>query len=110
MLIKRTELSPREVELSIHSDLVSDAAPEFRNALYAELDQPHHILRLNLEHVRIMSSSALGAMLLFEKKAAEMGKKLLITKCNSELRSMLMAIRLDRIVEMEDPPPPTHQH
>jgi anti-anti-sigma factor len=108
MLIKRTELSPREVELSVHADLVAETTQEFRNALYAELDQPHHLLRLDLEHVRIMSSSALGAMLLFEKKAGEMGKKLLITKCNNELRSMLMAIRLDRIIDMEDSSHTTH--
>jgi anti-anti-sigma factor len=102
MLIIRTELSPREVELSVHSDLVAERTQEFRNALYAELDQPHHLLRLDLEHVRIMSSSALGAMLLFEKKAGEMGKKLRITKCSDELRVMLMAIRLDRIIDIED--------
>jgi anti-anti-sigma factor len=100
MLIQRTELNPREVELAVQSDLVAEATADFRAALYAELDQPHSLLRLDLERVRIMSSSALGAMLLFERKAGEQGKRLMISRCTDELRSMLVAIRLDRLIDV----------
>jgi anti-anti-sigma factor len=99
MLIVRKELSPREVELVVQSDLVADSTSDFREALNAELDQPHLLLRLDLRNVRIMSSSALGAMLLFERKAGEQGKRIVISRCNDELRAMLTAIRLDRLIE-----------
>jgi len=107
MIVYRRELSPQEVELSVHADLVSETTPEFRNALYAELDQPHRILKLDFERVRIINSSALGAILLFQKKAREVGKKIMIAGCNEELRRTMLAIRLDRIIEIQGEAPPT---
>ncbi|MGO9309230.1 MAG: STAS domain-containing protein [Spirochaetia bacterium] len=106
-VVIRTELSSREVELEMRSDLTELTVNEFRTALYAELNKPHPMVRLNFANVRIINSAALGAILLFQKKAHEEGKEIMITKCSDELRRTIMAIRLDRIIAMEGEAPPT---
>jgi anti-anti-sigma factor len=109
-VVIRNELNSREVELEIRSDLTELTVNEFRAALYAELDMPHHMVKLNLGNVRIINSAALGAILLFQKKAHEEGKEIMITKCSDELRRTIMAIRLDRIIAVEGEAPPTIAH
>ncbi len=106
-VVYRNELSPHEVELTVSGDLTESTVNEFRAALYAELDRPHRHVKLNLEKVRSINSAALGAILLFQKKAREEGKEIMITKCSDELRRTIMAIRLDRIIAVEGEAPPT---
>jgi stage II sporulation protein AA (anti-sigma F factor antagonist) len=106
-VVYRNELNSREVELEVRGDLNEATVNEFRTALYAELDRPHRHVKLNLENVHIINSAALGAILLFQKKAREEGKEIMIGKCSDELRRTIMAIRLDRIISMEGEAPPT---
>jgi len=105
-VVHRKELNSREVELEVRSDLTEVTVNEFRTALYAELDMPHQLVRLNLEKVHMINSAALGAILLFQKKAREEGKEIMIGKCSEELRKTIMAIRLDRIIAVEGEAPP----
>ena len=106
-VVYRNELNSREVELEVRCDLTELTVNEFRKALYAELDMPHRLVRLNLEKVHIINSAALGAILLFQKKAHEEGKEIMIGKCSDELRRTIMVIRLDRIISVEGEAPPT---
>jgi anti-anti-sigma factor len=106
-VVYRNELNSREVELEVRGDLTEVTVNEFRTALYAELDRPHHLVKLNLEKVHSINSAALGAILLFQKKAREEGKEIMIAKCSDELRKTIMAIRLDRIIAVEGEAPPT---
>ena len=106
-VVYRKELNSREVELEVHGDLTELTVTEFRNALYAELDKPHRQVKLNFENVRIINSAAVGAILLFQKKAREEGKEIMIGKCSAELLKTIMAIRLDRIIAVEGEAPPT---
>jgi anti-anti-sigma factor len=106
-VVTRTELSAKEVELEVLRDLNEDSVNEFRAALYAELDTPHSHVKLNLSRVHSINSAALGAILLFQKKAREEGKEIIISKVSDELRRTIMAIRLDRIIAVEGEAPPT---
>jgi len=106
-MVYRNELSPQEVELNVSGDLTEYTVNEFRAALYAELDRPQHRVKLNLQKVKSINSAALGAILLFQKKARDEGKEIMITKCSDELRRTIMAIRLDRIIAVEGEAPPT---
>ena len=107
MLVFRDEVSQGVVELAVYANLNEATIAEFKNALYAELDKPEPYLRLNLDKVHSINSAALGAIILFQKKARESGKNITITQCSDELRRTLLAIRLDRIVEMQGEAPPT---
>ena len=106
MIVFRRVINPREVQLTVHADLNEGSVAEFRSALYAELDHPATRILLDLSRVRSVNSAALGAILLVQKRARENGKVVVIAKCSDELRSTLLAIRLDRILEIigEDPP------
>jgi anti-anti-sigma factor len=106
-VVYRKELGTQSIELDVRSDLTEETISEFRTALYAELDKPHHRISLNLEKVHIINSAALGAILLFQKKAREEGMEIVISKCSEELRRTIMAIRLDRIIAVEGEAPPT---
>jgi anti-anti-sigma factor len=109
MVVHRNEHGTDEIELSVRSDLDEMTVAEFRKALYAELDEPQKHIRLDLENVHNVSSSALGAMLLFQKKARESGKDISICKCNPDLRKILLAIRFDRTFPMDGETPPGSQ-
>jgi anti-anti-sigma factor len=106
-VVYRNEVNPHEIELEVRGDLTELTVNEFRTALYAELDRPHRKVNLNLEKVHSINSAALGAILLFQKKAREEGKEIMISKCSDELRKTIMAIRLDRIIAVEGEAPPT---
>ncbi len=106
MVVFRNEKNEQEVELSVHANLNEATVAEFRAALYAELDQPQRRITVDLDRVKSVNSSALGAMLLFQKKAREKGKVLVIGRCNPELRQTLLAIRFDRSIQMEGEAPP----
>jgi anti-anti-sigma factor len=106
-VVHRREIDPQSVELEISGDLTEGAVKEFRAALYSELERPHRQVRLNLVKVRSINSAALGAILLFQKKAREDGKDIVIARCSDELRRTIMAIRLDRIIAVEGEAPPT---
>jgi anti-anti-sigma factor len=104
MNVIRRELGEQEIGLKVLTNLNADTIAEFRSALYAELDQPQPTVVLDLQSVHSINSAALGAILLFQKKAAEQGKHIRIAKCSEELRSTLHAIRMDEIIDM---PPDT---
>jgi anti-anti-sigma factor len=110
MVITRRELSGDVVELEIHGDLNEDTVNELRAALNAELVQPHRLIRLNMNAVHSIISAALGEILLFQKKALEKHMGTRITKCSDDLRKILLAIRLDRIVEMSEEAAPSAEH
>ncbi len=107
MLVLRDEVSQGVVELAVCANLNEETVTEFKDALNAELDRPEHQIHLNLDKVHSINSAALGAIILFQKKAREYGKNITITQCSGELRKTLLAIRLDRIVEMRGEVPPT---
>jgi anti-anti-sigma factor len=106
IVVIRKVHNEQEVELSVRVNLNETSVAEFRAALYAELDEPQKRIVLDMEKVQTVSSSALGAMLLFQKKAREKGKVLVIGRCHPELRQTLLAIRFDRSIEMEGEEPP----
>ncbi|HET6450756.1 MAG TPA: STAS domain-containing protein [Spirochaetia bacterium] len=106
-VVYRKELGQHSVELEVSGDLTDLTVNEFRAALYSELDRPHHQVRLNLLKVKSINSAALGAILLFQKKARDEGKEIIISECSDELRKTIMAIRLDRIIAVEGEAPPT---
>ena len=103
------EQNEQEVELTVHASLNDDTVEEFRTALYAQLDRPVHRISIYFEKVHSINSAALGAILLFQKKAREKNMGIRISKCSEELRKTLKAIRLDRIIEMAGEEPPTIQ-
>ncbi len=90
----------------MRGNLNDSSVAEFRAALYAQLDEPQTRIVLDLGDVQTVGSSALGAMLLFQKKAREKRKVLVIGRCHPELRQTLLAIRFDRSIEMEGESPP----
>jgi len=106
-VVYRAELSPQVVELTVSTDLTESTVNEFRAALYAELDRPHRQVKLNLKKVKSINSAALGVILMFQKKAREEGKEIMISESSDELRRTIMAIRLDRIIKVEGEAPPT---
>ena len=100
MVVSRRERGTDEIELVVGADLDEATVGEFRAALYAELGEPQRKLTIDLQAVHNVSSSALGAMLLFYKKARESGKEIAIGACNPDLRRILLAIRFDRTFPM----------
>jgi anti-anti-sigma factor len=105
MSVIRRELNAQEIGLEVRANLTSETVGEFRTALYAELEKPERYILLDMENVRSINSAALGAMLLFQKKASDKGKCLRIIKCSTELRQLLRAIRFDQIIEMPQEKP-----
>ena len=100
MNVIRKDMGELEIGLEVLTNLNADTIAEFRSALYAELGQPQLTVVLDLLRVHSVNSAALGAILLFQKKALEKGKHLRIARCSDELRVTLHAIRMDEILDM----------
>jgi len=105
-MVIRKELGGKSVEIEVKGNLIGDAVGEFREALYAEVDSPCTSISLNLERVQSINSSAIGALLLFRKRAREKGKSIRIEKCSDMLRKTLLALRFDAIMPMPHDPAP----
>ena len=97
-MVYRKEVNAQSVELEVSGDLNQDMVNEFRAAIYGELDGPKRQINLDLREVRTINSAAIGAILLFQKKADEKGKKLMISKISNEVRTTFVAIHLDRLL------------
>jgi anti-anti-sigma factor len=102
MVLVRNEVSNDVVELVIRQNLNEETVGEFRDALYAELDSPLNTILVNMEKVHSINSAAIGAILLFQKKAKEKGKRIQLVKCGNELYKTFTAIRLDRIIDIAE--------
>jgi anti-anti-sigma factor len=97
-MVSRRETGVDSVELAVSGDLVAAALPDFRTALYAEIEQGTHRVAVDLGEVRGICSAAIGTLLLFQKRAADQACSLAISRISPELNRIFTAIKLDTIV------------
>jgi len=99
-MVLKKELSHGDVEIEVRGNLIGSLVGEFREALNEEIGSPHTLIRLDLDKVRAINSSAIGSLLFFRKRAQEAGKTVRLVRCSPELRQTLLAIRFDKIMDM----------
>ena len=100
-MVNRREMGPDAVELEVSGDLNGSTLPDFRAALYGELDVNTHHVGVDLGEVRTISSAAIGTILLFQKRASERECTISITRISPELLKIFSAIRIESIVRIE---------
>jgi anti-anti-sigma factor len=96
------EISRDEVELLPEGGLGNDDMTEFQSWLDQTLKGGHRVIALNLKGVSTVGSSAIGKILHFKQLCDEMGRRLLIRKCNPEMRQLLKMIKFDDLIPIEE--------
>jgi anti-anti-sigma factor len=95
------EISPDEVELIPEGNLAREDMTEFQGWLDRALQGGHRTIALNFEAVNTISSSAIGKILHFKKTCDEMGRRLVIRNCGTEMLQLLKMIKFDALIEIE---------
>ena len=100
MMVHRKEAGGDVVEIAVDGDLNAQTVLEFREALYAELERTTRRILLNLSSVHSINSAAIGAILLFQKRAHEQNQEIVITGISDELQRIFQAIRIDTLIKI----------
>lgn len=96
------EISRDEVELLPEGSLGNDDMTDFQAWLDRTLRGGHRVIALNLQGVSTVGSSAIGKILHFKKLCDEMGRRLVIRKCNPEMLRLLKMIKFDDLIPVEE--------
>jgi anti-anti-sigma factor len=98
---KRTD-SLGETVLEIRGIISGDAVAEFHAEMERALSaEEKKDLTLNLAGVEAINSAGLGKLLLYKKRATELGRQLRIRGCSDVLYDSLVAVRLDGVIDIE---------
>ncbi len=100
-LIHLREVSADEVELTPEGHLAREDMTEFQSWLDRAVQGGHRIIALNFEGVDTISSSAIGKILHFKKTCDELGRRLVIRNCGSQMLQLLKMIKFDALIEIE---------
>jgi anti-anti-sigma factor len=100
-MFRMREISAEEVELLPEGSLTREDTAEFQAWLERTLQGAHRIIALNFQAVSTVSSSAIGKILHFKKQCDEMGRQLVIRKCNPAMLQLLKMIRFDSLIQIE---------
>jgi anti-anti-sigma factor len=95
------EVSPDEVELIPEGNLPREDMTEFQSWLDRALQGGQRTIALNFQDVNSISSSAIGKILHFKKTCDEMGRRLVIRNCGTEMLQLLKMIKFDALIEIE---------
>jgi anti-anti-sigma factor len=95
------ELSADEVEVTPEGRLSRDDMTDFQGWLDRALQSGQRVIVLNLEGVTTMSSSAIGKILHFKKACDELGRRLVIRNCGSQMLQLLKMIKFDNLIQIE---------
>ena len=95
------EVSPDEVELVPEGNLAREDMTQFQSWLDRALQGGHRTIALNFEGVTSISSSAIGKILHFKKTCDEMGRRLVIRNCGTQMLQLLKMIKFDALIEIE---------
>ena len=95
------EVSAEEVELVPEGNLAREDMTEFQAWLDRALQTGCRTIALNFQGVSTISSSAIGKILHFKKTCDEMGRRLIIRNCGSEMLQLLKMIKFDALIDIE---------
>ncbi|MGA2379167.1 MAG: STAS domain-containing protein [Spirochaetia bacterium] len=95
------EISPDEVELIPEGNLAREDMTDFQAWLDRALQGGHRTIAMNFQDVNTISSSAIGKILHFKKTCDEMGRRLVIRNCGTQMLQLLKMIKFDSLIEIE---------
>ncbi len=95
------EISAEEVEVMPDGHLSREDMTDFQTWLDRALQSGQRVIVLNLEGVTTMSSSAIGKILHFKKSCDELGRRLVIRNCGSQMLQLLKMIKFDNLIRIE---------
>ncbi len=100
-MFEKKQISSREVVLVVTGPLSMEASAEFHRHLEQLFAQGSSIITLDLRGTDSIASSALGKILLFRKRLAEVSRTLRIRGCNETLYKTLQMVNFDSLISIE---------
>ena len=100
-MILLREISSDEVEIVPEGHLSREDMNDFQKRLDEALKGGHRVIVLNFERLTNLSSSAIGKILHFKRACDEMGRRLVIRNCGSQMLQLLKMIKFDNMIRIE---------
>jgi anti-anti-sigma factor len=101
-MMRKNELSPREVEIVLEGHLAREDMSEFQHLLDDALKGGYETIAFDLQRCESLDSWAVGKILKFRQRCELLGKRLVIRRCSPRIRELLMMIRFDALISFED--------
>jgi anti-anti-sigma factor len=101
-MMRKNELSPREVEIVLEGPLAHEEMGEFQHLLDDALRGGYQTIAFDLQHCESLDSWAVGKILKFRQQCELLGRRLVIRRCSPRIRELLMMIRFDALIHIED--------
>ncbi|MCX7029509.1 MAG: STAS domain-containing protein [Spirochaetes bacterium] len=101
-MMRKNELSPREIEIVLEGHLAREDMSEFQRLLDDALRGGYETIALDLQHCESLDSWAVGKILKFRQRCELSGRRLVIRRCSPRIRELLMMIRFDALIRFED--------
>ncbi|OHD68169.1 MAG: hypothetical protein A2177_08060 [Spirochaetes bacterium RBG_13_68_11] len=101
-MMRKNELSPREVEIVLVGNLAREDMSEFQRLLDDALRGGYEIIAFDLQRCVSLDSWAVGKILKFRQRCELLGKHLVIRRCSPRIRELLMMIRFEQLIRFED--------
>jgi anti-anti-sigma factor len=101
-MMRKNELSPREVEIVLEGHLAREDMSEFQRLMDDALRGGYETIAFDLQRCESLDSWAVGKILKFRQHCELLGKHLVIRRCSPRIRELLMMIRFDALIRFED--------
>ena len=101
-MMRKNELSPREVEIVLEGHLAREDMSEFQRLLDDALRDGYATIAFDLLRCESLDSWAVGKILKFKQDCELAGRRLVIRRCSPRIRELLMMIRFDALIKIED--------
>ncbi len=101
-MIGKRVISPREVEIVLQGHLEREDMSDFQSLLDDALSGGYQTIAFDLQLCDGLDSWAVGKILKFRQGCELAGKQLVIRRCSSRVRELLMMIRFDALIRFED--------
>ena len=99
-MLTQNAVSKEEVVLKVTGPLSGEATAEFHARMEEMTGGNYLTVTLDLAETPAINSSALGKILLFQKKMSEGGRKLRIVGCSDTLFKAFQMIKFDTLVSI----------
>jgi anti-anti-sigma factor len=101
-MMRKNEISPREVEIVLEGHLAREDMSEFQRLLDDALRGGYETIAFDLQRCESLDSWAVGKILKFRQRCELSGRRLVIRRCSPRIRELLMMIRFDALIKIED--------
>jgi anti-anti-sigma regulatory factor len=101
-MLRKNELSARELEIVLEGRVAGEDMNQFQRLLDDALRGSWTLIAFDLGACENLDSWAVGKIMKFRQACELAGRKLVIRRCSPRVRELLVMLRIDTLIRIED--------